>query len=232
MRCELYNEDCTSRLRDCIKSVTNPVIVSDPPFNIGYHYRTYKDNMDQGEYLDFISNIFSLCPAVIIHYPETIHALSVRFGKTPKKIVSWVYNSNTARQHRDIAFYDIKPDFTKVRQPYKNLNDKRIRERIANGDDGGRLYDWWEINQIKNVSKGKTCHPCQMPRLVMENIIGILPDNITVIDPFMGTGTTGVACIGKGVGFIGFELDSEYYEIAKERLDREVVENLFVEGVA
>ena len=126
--------------------------------------------------------------------------------------------SNTAKQHRDIAFYGVKPNFNQVRQPYKNPNDKRIQQRIAEGKTGCKLYDWWNINQVKNVSKDKTAHPCQMPLEVMKNIVGILPKDSTIVDPFMGSGTTGVACIEVGLNFIGIEMDSKYFEIAKNRL--------------
>ena len=140
-------------------------------------------------------------------------------NKTPERVVSWVYNSNTAKQHRDIAFYDVKPDFKKVRQPYKNLNDKRIQQRIAEGKTGAKIYDWWNINQVKNVSKEKTDHPCQMPLEVMTNIVGILPDEVTIIDPFMGSGTTGVACKKLNKDFIGIELSEDYFKIAENRIN-------------
>ena len=52
----------------------------------------------------------------------------------------------------------------------------------------------------------------------MKNIIGILPNDITIIDPFMGSGTTGVACKIYNKDFIGFEIDEEYFNIAKERI--------------
>ena len=86
---------------------------------------------------------------------------------------------------------------------------------------GGRLYDWWNVNQVKNVSRDKTEHPCQMPQEVMNNIIGILPkdENLVVVDPFMGSGTTGIACKKYGVDFIGIEMNETYFEIAKNRLE-------------
>ena len=106
------------------------IIVTDPPFNVNYHYSTYKDNLPETEYYDMLKSIVGGVPSVVIHYPESLHKLSLYIGKVPEKVVTWVYNSNTAKQHRDIAFYDIKPDFTQVKQPYKNPNDKRIKERI------------------------------------------------------------------------------------------------------
>ena len=57
-----------------------------------------------------------------------------------------------------------------------------------------------------------------MPLEVMKNIVGILPRDSTIVDPFMGSGTTGVACVETGLDFIGIEMDSQYFEIAKNRL--------------
>ena len=197
----------------------NIVIVTDPPFNIGYKYRTYKDNKKEQEYFEWLTDLFGDSPLVCVHYPEQLHKLSYYMNRFPTKICSWVYNSNTGKQHRDVAYYGIKPDFRLVKQPYKNPNDKRIKKLIQEGK-GARLYDWWNVNQVKNTSKEKTEHPCQMPEIVMEYIIGVIPnkEEITVVDPFMGSGTTGVACKKKNVNFIGIENDEFYFEIAKKRI--------------
>ena len=80
------------------------------------------------------------------------------------------------------------------------------------------MYDWWNINQVKNVSKEKTEHPCQMPLEVMKNIVGILPEEYIIVDPFMGSGTTGVACKELNRDFIGIEIDKKYFDIARNRI--------------
>ena len=213
----LYNDNCLDFLRKN-NIPQNSIIVTDPPFNIGYHYNEYRDKMQVDSYYEMLSGLLDIAPCVFIHYPEALYELSARSGVSPTRVVSWVYNSNTAKQHRDIAFYGIKPNFNQVRQPYKNPNDKRIQQRIAEGKTGCKLYDWWNINQVKNVSKDKTAHPCQMPLEVMKNIVGILPRDSTIVDPFMGSGTTGVACVEAGLDFIGIETDSQYFEIAENRL--------------
>lgn len=211
------------RLGNCLEEIIpqDAIIVSDPPFNIGYKYNTYKDRMKEDEYFQFLSKVFrgGELPCVVVHYPESLYHLSMVMGKVPDKVISWVYNSNTGKQHRDIAFFSITPDMSKVTQPYKNPNDKRVRKLIESGRTGAKLYDWWNINQVKNVSKDKTKHPCQMPIEVMERIVGILPDGATICDPFMGSGTTGVACKKLNRDFIGIELDEEYFRIAKERIE-------------
>lgn len=218
---ELLNKDCKEVLKEL--EGKKICIVTDPPFNVGYHYNKYNDKMKDDEYYDWLKDIFTSngFPFVVIHYPEALYRVSAVTGKIPERVVSWVYNSNTAKQHRDIAFFDIKPDFNKVKQPYKNLNDRRIKERMERGIEGGRLYDWWEINQVKNVSKKNNTHPCVMPVEVMRNIVGILPEDYIIFDPFMGSGTTAVACEEMDRDFIGCEIDEEYYNIAKERV-REV----------
>lgn len=217
----LYNCDCLEILRSQRIRNKKICIVTDPPFNVGYKYNTYKDKLPEDEYYNFLSSVLTSnnFPFVVIHYPEQLYKLSFKVNLFPKKVISWVYNANTKKQHRDIAFFNIMPDLSKIKQPYKNPNDKRIKERIAKGYTGTDLYDWWFVNQIKNVSKEKTAHPCQMPLEVMTNIIGILPEDYIILDPFMGSGTTGVACKVLGRNFIGCELDTKYYEIACKRLD-------------
>lgn len=232
---QIYNTDCFKMMQS--KMFTDLIenkkicIVTDPPFNIGYHYKSYKDNLKENEYFDFLKSIFLMydIPYIVIHYPESLYKLSFNTGDIPVKVISWVYNSNTAKQHRDIAFFKIKPDMNKVKQPYKNPNDKRIKERIARGIGGGRLYDWWNINQVKNVSKKENSHPCVMPLEVMKRIIGVLPDDYVIFDPFMGSGTTALACKELNRDFIGSEIDETYFEIANKRLQKEKQKTLFDE---
>ena len=220
---QIYNQDCADILLKFFNDKT--IIVTDPPFNINYHYNTYRDKMNEQEYYNWLSNIFKNRKSVVIHYPEQLHKLSINMNVAPFKVISWIYNSNTAKQHRDIAFYNINPSMKQVTQPYKNPNDRRIKERIARGCTGAKLYDWWNINQVKNVSEEKTEHPCQMPLKVMENIIGILPYDAIIIDPFMGSGTTGVAVVNMNKkqnanrSFIGVEIDEKYFKIAQNRLN-------------
>lgn len=189
---ELINDDCLKILNEKLSELdqAKTIIVTDPPFNINYHYNIYKDNLKEEEYYSTLEKVFKGRKSVVIHYPEQLYKLSNKIQQFPEKVVSWIYNSNTAKQHRDIAFFGVKPNMSQVRQPYKNPLDKRIRQRIANGEKGAKLYDWWNINQVKNVSKEKTEHPCQMPKEVMRRIVGLLPLDAIIVDPYMGSGTT------------------------------------------
>lgn len=61
-------------------------------------------------------------------------------------------------------------------------------------------------------------HPHEKPHNVMLHVVGALPDKRTVIDPFMGTGSTGAAAVQKKKGFIGIEYEPKHFEIALKKV--------------
>ena len=210
---KLINDD----FRNC--TIPKGITITDPPYNQGYAYNEYKDKISEIEYLSLLSKIPT--PCVIIHYPEeTINLLPKAIKLKCEQVVCWVYNSNTGKQSRLISWWGCKPDFSKVRQPYKNLEDKRIRERILRGQTGSKLYDWWEINQVKNVGNEKTQHPCQIPeKLIKQIILTTIKKKETIIDVFAGSGTTSKVALELGYESISYEIDKKYYEIARNRIE-------------
>ena len=69
-------------------------------------------------------------------------------------------------------------------------------------------------------SKDKRYHPTQKPTELLEILITTYTkQGDTILDPFMGSGSTGVACVNTGRNFIGMELDHTYFEIAKQRIE-------------
>ena len=128
----LFCGDCTTILKE-IPVPSNSVIVTDPPFNIGYKYKSYGDKRKETEYLAWLVSVIGDRPSVLIHYPEMLFKIAKALDKVPQRVISWCYNSNTARQHRDVAFFDVKPVMKQVTQPYKNPNDKRIKKKVSNG---------------------------------------------------------------------------------------------------
>lgn len=193
-------------------------IISDPPYNQDYHYSDYKDDLKLNEYIELLKSAFSKMKSVIIHYPEqSINLLPSVTESTCMESVSWVYNSNTAKQSRLITWWNCKPDFRLIGQPYKNPNDKRIQKRIAAGKQA-RLYDWWDIPQVKNVTKEKSGnpHPCPIPEeLVRRVILTTTKEGDVIVDPFAGSGT--ILKIAKDLKreYIGFEIDPEYFRYMK-----------------
>jgi DNA modification methylase len=198
----------------------NILTITDPPYNQGYHYNSYNDDLKTEEYIELLSYIPK--PCIIIHYPEeTINILPKSFKSNCDEIITWVYNSNTGKQSRLISFWGCKPDFKLLRQPYKNPNDKRIKERIARGLTGCKSYDWFNINQVKNVSKQKTEHPCQIPEELIDKILTLMSYQKWVyFDPFAGSGTLAKVCEKRGENSLNVEIDEKYFNIIKSRVEK------------
>jgi len=69
------------------------------------------------------------------------------------------------------------------------------------------------------VERGMKQHPTQKPLTMLKKLVmQFTQDDFTVIDPFMGSGTTGVACVKTGRNFIGIEIDDGYFRIAEKRI--------------
>jgi hypothetical protein len=205
-------------------ATNNPkvLVVTDPPYNRNFEYDEYGDNLDDEQYAELLRATVR-APSVVLHYPEGIANMVLALGIAPQRCAAWVYHGNQARQHRQLAWFGIKPDFSLVRQPYRNPDDRRIRQLIDNGSGGAALYDWWLVEQVKNYSPEKTEHPCQIPVQVMENAIAITPAPL-ILDPFMGSGTTLLAAQRLGRRAIGVEQSERYCEIAATRLEEELRE--------
>ena len=208
-------------LTEMLNVPSDAFIISDPPYNQKYHYSKYKDDLPDDEYVRMLLDVFGNRKSVVILYPEdTIRIFGGgKMGSQLMEVVSWVYPSNTAKQSRLITWWNCKPDFRKIPQPYKNPTDKRIAKRIADGKTC-RSYDWWEINQVKNVSKADNPHPCPVPLELMEKIIKATTEEGDIIcDPFAGSGTTLLAAKNLKRNYIGIEMDEEYVSIARKRLN-------------
>ena len=165
--------------------------IYDPPYNIGFKgYGETNDKLSDEDYNDFVElcakKMFdhSLDDAhmFMVHYPVASARLLPVIEKAGWKIhqwVSWVYPSNIGHSKRKLTtasralLWFTKGDppihIRGVQQPFKNPNDKRIKALIEGGRTGVNLYDWWEINMRKNVSKGHRGWANQLPYKLIEN---------------------------------------------------------------
>lgn len=81
----------------------------------------------------------------------------------------------------------------------------------------GQRYNVWEINAQRQ--QGKNVHPAPFPySLAQDHIISWSNPSDLILDPFMGSGSTGVACFLTNRNFIGIELDDKYFELASNRI--------------
>jgi site-specific DNA-methyltransferase (adenine-specific)/modification methylase len=76
----------------------------------------------------------------------------------------------------------------------------------------------WRWNGMIRQGNEERFHPTQKPLEVMKWVIELCPKSDTILDPFMGSGTTGVAAIQMGRKFVGIERDPKYFEIACKRI--------------
>lgn len=104
------------------------------------------------------------------------------------------------------SFYKTNDDcLTKV--PKKIINSKKIK---------GNIFEY----RTGSTKTGKIKHPAVFPLdLAKDQIMSWSNENDVVLDCFMGSGTTGVACKELNRNFIGIELDENYFNIAKERIN-------------
>ena len=97
--------------------------------------------------------------------------------------------------------------------------------KLMGGDfsDGELAWTNWDqaLRHVQHCNKdGGKQHPTQKPVRVMEWCMGFVPEARTVTDPFMGSGTTGLACVRLGKAFTGIERERKYFDIACERIAR------------
>lgn len=89
-------------------------------------------------------------------------------------------------------------------------------------NNGKQMKSVWQFLSPKNEEKFFGKHPTQKPvELLNRIIISSTNENELILDPFMGTGTTGVACVKNNRKFIGIEKEKEYVELATKRIEKE-----------
>jgi site-specific DNA-methyltransferase (adenine-specific)/modification methylase len=87
--------------------------------------------------------------------------------------------------------------------------------------DAVRIFHHMWNGYKRDSEIGEHVHPTQKPILLMEWCLSFFPDSQAILDPYTGSGTTGVACIRTGRRFIGIEIEEKYCAIAANRLRRE-----------
>lgn len=106
--------------------------------------------------------------------------------------------------------------------PSNDLSDCEIAFTNVDGTD--RLYSCRWMGMLKDTERGhERLHPMQKPVAIMEWCLSFVAGE-TVCDPFMGSGSTGIACLKNGRRFVGCEIDEGYFQIAVKRIKRALAE--------
>jgi DNA modification methylase len=202
--------------------------IVDPPYNIKYNYNSsFKDNLDAEQYSLMIYDLLELAydstkdngSFFLINYPDIIAELFIDIKRSRWNVhqwITWVYPSNIGMSNRKftrasrtvlwLSKGEPKVNISAVQQPYKNPKDKRIMGQMAKGKTGTNLYDWWDINLCKNVSKDKNDYVNQIPaELLRRLILSTTEEGDLVADGMCGSGSTVVAA--ESLGRRGFGCD-------------------------
>ncbi len=237
---KIFNKDVIEILRE-IPDNSIDMIYSDPDYNVGINYSGKKYTKKWDEYIDWYIELIRESMRILkptgnlftINYPKQNAFLWVKYLDTAAYNVNeyvWVYNTNVGhspkkftRAHRTILHVTKSKNnnFYKeqVAQPYQNPNDKRIKKRILEGHKGRMPYSWIYADLVKNVSKDKTIHSCQIPISLFDLLLkASTKEGDIVFIHFGGSGSEIVHTKKMKRNFISCEIHPEYYRMIEERI--------------
>jgi site-specific DNA-methyltransferase (adenine-specific) len=219
------------------------LVVTSPPYNLGINYNSYKDSMQWKDYYEWcrywLLEIFRVIKKdgrfCLVHYlsfgqsnnrqsplmelnhiAQQIgfyhHGLAIWWDITLTKRTAWGSWLSASAPYINSPFEGIlilyKEKWKKENKGISDIN----KDEFMEGCSGV-----WKINPEKNRE-----HPAPFPVALPARCIKLFSfiDDL-VLDPFMGSGTTGVACIALKRNFIGIEIDEHYCDIARKRIAAE-----------
>jgi len=237
---KVYNGDIMHVLKDLPDNSVD-MIFGDPDYNVGIKYGDNNYTRDFEDYISWYIELTRESMRVLkkdgnlfmLNYPKQNAHLRVKYLDLYFPYINeyvWAYNTNVGHTpkrfttaHRSILHVrkTANNKFFKdaVALPYKNPTDKRIRQNLANGSSGRMPYSWFEFNLVKNVSKEKTYHVCQIPQKLTEMLIksSTKPKDIVLV-LFGGSGAEIDVCRNLNRQFISAEIDEKYCILINDRL--------------
>jgi site-specific DNA-methyltransferase (adenine-specific) len=205
--------DCTLHLGDCLEILPTlgkvDAVVTDPPYGIGLN--TDNTRFTGGNTAQVARRGNGIGPAngapiindAVPFDPSPLLAMSC------EKIV-WGWNNYPDKLPRGACLVWLK------------RNDDAFGSFLSDAElawmsKGHGVYCRRDLTN--NAIALEREHPTQKPVSLMEWCLGFLPKAETILDPFMGSGTTGVACVNLGRKFIGIEIEPRYFDIACRRIE-------------
>ena len=212
---KLYKGDCLEVMNKLIKkNIKVDAIITDPPYGINFksNYRKEKYNLIQNDdNLEFLDLFFKKTYELLIDNAHiyifcswhNVDKFKIAFEKyfKLKNIIVWEKNNT--------SMGDLKGSYAPK------------HEFILFGHKGRRLRNGKRLPDVLQANRtGNKLHPTQKPISLLQIFIEQSSNETEIIlDPFMGSGSTGVAALNTNRKFIGIELDRKYFNIAKDRLE-------------
>lgn len=213
--------DCLEWLPQ-IEDESIDLLLTDPPYNVsmksnfhtmgrkGVDFGEWDKGFNQSAWLDIASKKVKKGGSILIfndykNIGEMKNVLEEN-GFVIKELLIWKKTNPMPRNRDRLYVTSIEVALWAVKG--KGWTFNRQRETYENG-----------IFESPIVHHSKRLHPTQKPVSVIEEMIKIhTNENDVVLDCFLGSGTTAIACINTNRNFIGIEMDWDYYEIANERI--------------
>ncbi len=216
------------------------LVFADPPFNIGYVYDKYHDDVPNEEYVQWSRDWMAACYRVLKEtgsfyiaigddFAADIRMIGRELGLHLRNWIIWRYtfgqNARTkfGRGHTHI-FYFTKhlTDFTFNDHLLRYPSARHTEYQDLRANPQGRLPDdvWDEFPRVCGTFRERAgFHGCQMPEaLLMRIVMASSHRGEIVLDPFIGSGTTAVAAKRTGRKYVGVDLSQEYVAHTKKRL--------------
>lgn len=212
------------------------LIVTDPPYNLNKDYGNNNDRLEFDEYLEFTrtwlreahrvlkddGSIYIFMGMRYISYVYTI--LEQELGMTFNSWITWFYTQGIGKtkgfspRHDDILYFTKHP-----KKFVFNLDAIRVPQkyyRSVNNMRGANPGNVWEFSHMHYCNKNRKKHPTQKPEGLYERmILASSNEGDTVLDPFLGSGTLLRVCQQTNRNGIGIDVNPEYIEMSKERLN-------------
>jgi site-specific DNA-methyltransferase (adenine-specific) len=212
------------------------LIIADPPYNLGKDYGNGHSVQGFEEYLDFSRAWLSEAHRILKEEGTIYVFMGVRFISYLYDIldrelnmflnswICWHYTQGIGKRkgfsprHDDILMFNKSDSFT------FNLDSVRVPQkyyRSRNNMRGANPGDVWHFSHVHYSNPNRQDHPTQKPEGLIERmVLASSNEGDTVLDPFAGSGTTLRVCQQLNRNCIGFEINSEYVSMIRNRLSK------------
>ena len=242
----IYNEDCLKTLKS-MEDNSVDLILTSPPYNIGIDYDSYDDKKDWKEYYKWCGEWLEQCYRVLKSDGRIAidHYLSLGTAQFRTAPIAKLYNimDDIGFKHHSIAVWTditlskrtawgswLSASSPYINSPYEGVlidykeNWKKENKGISTIEKEDFIKLTRGIWNIKTENKGLTKANFSVD--FASKIINHLSyEGDIVYDPFMGSGTTAIACIRNNRQYIGSEISTNYWEIANDRIKIETMHN-------
>ena len=220
-----------------LQSETFDLVVADPPYNLGKDYGNNHDIRGFEDYLDFSRSWLKeayrlLKPQGTIYVFMGFRFISYLYDILDRELrmffnswIVWHYTQGMGKtrgfspRHDDILMFTKSPDFV------FNLDEIRVPQkyyRERNNMRGANPGDVWEFSHVHYCNENRQNHPTQKPEGLIERMILASSNEYSlVLDPFLGSGTTLRVCQQLNRYGTGIDLNAEYVEMSRVRLQKE-----------